>query len=71
MGMKRAAPKRKRRTKPTIWIGQYRFGARTIYAYTAANTRAECLALIEGGPFFDTVARKWTLTLTGKGKGAK
>ena len=61
--------KKRTRPKPTIWIGQYKFGARTIYAYTAASTRAQCLALIKGAPFFDTVARKWSLTLTGKGKG--
>lgn len=48
--------------KPRIWIGQFRFGARTIYAVTAASTRAECLALIKGGPFFNTVPRQWSLT---------
>lgn len=52
--------------KPTIWIGQYRFGNKTIYAVTAASTRLQCEALIRGGIFFNTVAREWTLTLAPK-----
>ena len=51
-----------KQTKPKIWIGQYRFGSRTLYAVTAASTRGECAALIKGGPFFNTVPRQWSLT---------
>jgi hypothetical protein len=57
-----------KRTKPRIWIGQFRFGARTIYAVTAASTRGECKALIKGGPFYNTVARQWFLTPTRKAR---
>lgn len=71
MTAKRVKPKSYKVAKPTIWIGQYRFGAKTIYAVTAASTRGECEALIKGGPFFNTVAREWVLTIAHKTKRRK
>jgi hypothetical protein len=37
-----------------VWVGQYRWGRRTVYAKTIATTRAECLRLIDEGPFYNT-----------------
>lgn len=46
-----------------VWVGQYRWGRRTVYAKTIATTRAECLRLIDEGPFYNTEPVRAALVL--------